>query len=192
LPSAILLFLLLFFTVLPLSDAQADIYEWVDANGTVHLSDNPPDLPPGYRKNARIIKAYQIQSNAPSIPFERTPAGLIVVDAVLNGAVSTKMVFDTGADAVVVTERLARRLNQDIRGAGEITLHTNCGDVSGQVFTLDKIELAGVGKQNVRAVVAPPESSLGGHDALLGLSFLRDFKITVDYRKGRITISKED
>ena len=175
------------------ADSAADTYKWVDRSGIIHLSDNPPDIPPAYRKNVQIVKDYREQSKDTAIPFERAPSGLILVDAVLNGNISTKMVFDTGADIVVITEKLARKLNQDITGSGEeITLHTNCGDISGQTFRLNKIELGSVSKANVRSVIAPVEASLSGYDGLLGLSFLGDFKITVDYKKSKIMMSPEE
>ncbi len=172
LPLRISFLLFLFLMTLLPSDSAADTYKWVDANGITHLSDNPPDIPPAYRKNVQIIKEYKEQSEDTSIPFERTPSGLILVDAVLNGSVSAKMVFDTGADIVVITEKLAKKLNQDIAGGGEeIKLHTNCGDISGQSFTLNKIELGNVSKENVWSVITPAESRLSSYDGLLGLSF---------------------
>jgi clan AA aspartic protease (TIGR02281 family) len=193
LPLGISLLLFSFLLALLPSDSAADTYKWVDAGGIIHISDNPPDIPPAYRKNVQIVKDHQEQSKgSTSIPFERAPSGLIVVDAVLNGSVRTKMVFDTGADIVVITEKLARKLNQDITGGEEITLHTNCGDITGQTFALNKIELGPVSKRNVRSVVAPVEASLSGYDGLLGLSFLGAFKITVDYKKGKIMIGREE
>ncbi len=186
-----LLVLVLIFGSLPVESA-ADVYEWVDANGVVHLSDNPPDIPAAFRKDARIIKD-DAQHDDISIPFERTASGLIVVSVVLNDHINTKLIFDTGADAVVLTQVLAARLDQDTAVTGEeITLHTNCGSVSGHVFRIRKIDLGPVSKREVRSIAAPiAASTLGGYDGLLGISFLEDFKITVDYRKGRILIGKE-
>ncbi|MRR14873.1 MAG: DUF4124 domain-containing protein [Deltaproteobacteria bacterium] len=176
---------------LPASSA-ADVYEWVDANGVVHLSDHPPDIPEAFRKDTRVIKS-DARREEISIPFERTPSGLIVVSVVLNDHIGTKMIFDTGADAVVLTQGLAARLDQDTSGTGEeITLHTNCGSVSGRVFRIKKIALGPASKREVRSLVAPiATSTLGGYEGLLGLSFLGDFKMTVDYKKGRILIGRE-
>ena len=186
------LLLMLIIGSLP-QESTADVYEWVDANGVVHLSDNPPDVPAAGRKNARVIKEDAAQREEISIPFERTPSGLIVISVVLNDHVGTKLIFDTGADAVVLTEVLAARLDQDTAGTGEeITLHTNCGSVSGHVFRIKKIDLGPVSKREVRSIIAPiAASTLSGYEGLLGLSFLGDFKITLDYRKGRIIIGKE-
>lgn len=185
--------LLLLIGSLPV-ESTAVVYEWVDANGIVHISDNPPDIPAAGRKNLRIIKEDNARSNEISIPFERTPSGLIIVSVVLNDHISTKLIFDTGADTVVITENFARKLKQDTIGTGEeVTLHTSCGNVSGHVFRMKKIDLGAVSKSNVRSIIVPiAASSLNGYDGLLGLSFLENFKITVDYKKGRIIIGKEE
>lgn len=185
-----LLVFVLIIGSLPVESA-ADAYEWVDANGVVHLSDNPPDIPAAFRKDARGTT--DAQHDEISIPFERTASGLIVVSVVLNDRISTKLILDTGADAVVLTQVLAARLDQDTAVTGEeITLHTNCGSVSGHVFRIRKIDLGPVSKREVRSIAAPiAASTLGGYDGLLGISFLEDFQITVDYRKGRIRIGKE-
>jgi clan AA aspartic protease (TIGR02281 family) len=114
-----------------------------------------------------------------------------VVEAVLNGAVKARMVLDTGADIVVITEELSKKLRQNISQEGEtIKLHTNCGEVRGISFVVNKIELGNAGKENVRSVITPDDFALSGFEGLLGLSFLEDFKITVDYQKGRIMIVK--
>jgi len=186
-------FLLLMLIIGSLTkESAADVYQWVDANGVVHLSDNPPDTS-AVRRDTRVTKEDDAQREEISIPFERTPSGLIVVGVVLNDHIRTKLIFDTGADAVVLTEGFAARLGQDTAGTGEqITLHTNCGPVSGHVFRIKKIDLGPASRREVRSIIAPiAASTLSGYDGLLGLSFLGDFKITVDYKKGRIIIGKE-
>ncbi|MGO9215140.1 MAG: TIGR02281 family clan AA aspartic protease [Syntrophales bacterium] len=137
------------------------------------------------------MKEDEAPGDVTEIPFERTSSGLILVEAVLNGGVKAKMVFDTGADIVVITEELSKKLRQDLSQAGEtIKLYTNCGEVKGISFVVDKIELGNVGKENVRSVITPDDFSLNGFEGFLGLSFLGDFKITVDYQRGRIKIVK--
>ncbi|MGO9139523.1 MAG: retroviral-like aspartic protease family protein [Syntrophales bacterium] len=171
--------------------ASADIYRWIDPSGTIHIADDPTEIPPQYRKNLKIMKEDEAPGDVTEIPFERTSSGLILVEAVLNGGVKAKMVFDTGADIVVITEELSKKLRQDLSQAGEtIKLYTNCGEVKGISFVVDKIELGNVGKENVRSVITPDDFSLNGFEGFLGLSFLGDFKITVDYQRGRIKIVK--
>ena len=170
---------------------SADMYRWTDASGTIHIADDPADIPLEYRKNLKITGGTEEAGKGDEIPFERTSSGLILVEAVLNGGVKAMMVFDTGADIVVITEELSKRLRQDLSRGGEtIKLHTNCGEVRGISFVVNKIELGNAGKENVRSVVTPDDFALSGFEGLLGLSFLGDFKITVDYQRGKIKIVK--
>jgi clan AA aspartic protease (TIGR02281 family) len=185
----ILFFLLSALFYLP--HASADMYRWTDPSGTIHISDDPADIAPQYRKNLKVTEEPEIAGRGAEIPFERTSSGLILVEALLNGGVKAKMVFDTGADIVVITEQLSKKLRQDLSQGGEtIILHTNCGEVRGISFVVNKIELGNAGKENVRSVITPDDLALSGFDGLLGLSFLGDFKITVDYQKGKIKIVK--
>jgi clan AA aspartic protease (TIGR02281 family) len=185
----ILFFLLSALFYLP--HASADMYRWTDPSGTIHISDDPADAAPQDRKNLKVTGEPEIAGGGAEIPFERTSSGLILVEAVLNGGVKAKMVFDTGADIVVITEHLSKKLRQDLSQGGEtIKLHTNCGEVRGISFVVNKIELGNAGKENVRSVITPDDLALSGFDGLLGLSFLGDFKITVDYQQGKIKIVK--
>ena len=185
---------ILFFLLAVLSyrpPSSADIYRWTDPSGTVHISDDPADAAPQYRKNSNITGEPKMVDTGAEIPFERTSSGLILVEAVLNDGVKAKMVFDTGADIVVITEELSKKLRQDLSQGGEtIKLHTNCGEVRGISFVVNKIELGNAVRENVRSVITPDDLALSGFDGLLGLSFLGDFKITVDYQKGKIKIVK--
>jgi clan AA aspartic protease (TIGR02281 family) len=185
----ILSFLLAVLSYQPHSSAE--IYRWTDPSGTIHVADDPTDVPSQYRKNLKITGETEEAGKGSEIPFERTSSGLILVEAVLNGGVKAKMVFDTGADIVVITEELSRKLKQDLSHGGEpIRLHTNCGEVRGVSFVVNKIELGSAGKENVRSVITPDDLALSGFEGLLGLSFLGDFKIMVDYQKGKIKITK--
>jgi clan AA aspartic protease (TIGR02281 family) len=188
--SAVCIFFFLAALICP-SHSSADIYRWTDASGTIHIADDPTDVPPQYRKDLKITGGTEEAGKGAEIPFERTSSGLILVEATLNGGVKAKMVFDTGADIVVITEGLSKKLRQDLSQGGEtIKLHTNCGEVRGISFVVNKIELGNAGKENVRAVITPDDFSLSGFEGLLGLSFLGDFKITVDYQRGKIKIVK--
>ena len=173
------------------ASASAALYRWIDETGTVHISDDPTDIPQQYRTKSKIAEESDAPAKGLEIPFEKTGNGLIIVDAVLNRSVKAKMVFDTGADIVVVTERLSKKLDQDVTGGGEtVMLHTNCGEVKGVSFRVNRIDLGSARKDNVKAVITPDELALSGFEGLLGLSFLGDFKITVDYQKGFIRLVK--
>ncbi len=178
-----------------INDCFADVYVWKDKNGTTHLSDNFADVPPEYRDSYHVTTPPLSGSTATAgsivIPFERTSEGLIVVTVVLNERVKAKMVLDTGTNIVVVTEELSRRLNQEPSPGGEVArLLTNCGEVEGRRFVIRRIELGGAWKENVPSIVALNSIGLKGFDGLLGLSFLGDFKMTIDYPGSRILLNR--
>jgi clan AA aspartic protease (TIGR02281 family) len=185
-----------FFSILLLAaffppNSSADIYKWIDSGGTMHFSDNFNDIPPEYRNNLKIITAPHEVNQGIVIPFEKTAMGLILVDAVLNDHVRARMVFDTGANLVVITEELSRRLNQEFSSQDEVMkLHTNCGEIEGRSLVIDKVELGEARKGNVRSVITPNNYAISGFDGLLGLSFLGDFKVTIDYQSSKIILSK--
>ncbi|HVO67985.1 MAG TPA: retroviral-like aspartic protease family protein [Syntrophales bacterium] len=172
-------------------ESSAAIYRWIDVSGTVHLSDSLDDIPPSYLHSFRVITEPQERGSGDVIPFERTASGLVLVNAILNDGVKVKMVLDTGANLVVLTEAVSKKLRQDLTSGDEtIKLYTNCGEVEGKSFVINKIELGNARKENVRAVITPNDYSLSGFDGLLGLSFLGDFKVTVDYQNEKIIIGK--
>ena len=173
------------------SDSSAVTYRWIDSSGTIHLSDNLDDESTTYQRDFEIVTELQETGRQTIIPFERTASGLVVVNAVLNGDVKVRLVFDTGANLVVITEDISKKLHQDASpGDKVVKLYTNCGEVEGRSFVINKIELGSAQKENVRSVVTSNNYSLSGFDGLLGLSFLGDFKVTVDYQNERIVIGR--
>lgn len=182
--------ILLIGTFLP-SHSFAVIYEWVDAGGIIHFSDRSDDIPLAYRNKLKIITEPHEMREGIMVPFERTDAGLILVNAVLNDRVKARMVFDTGANLVVITEELSEKLNQDLSSREDvIRIHTFSGVVEGKSLVIEKIDLEGVRKEKVQAVITLNNDGLGGFDGLLGLSFWGDFKVTVDYQNGKIIIEE--
>jgi len=185
------------FLIFPLSSSSAAIYKWIDASGTVHFSDNFNDIPPAYRNHFKIIPTPH-ESNDRSetgqervIPFERTAEGLILVDAILNDRVKARMILDTGANLVVITEEFSKKLNQDISSKDEVVrINTNCGEVEGRSLVIQKIELGHAVKRNVKSVITPDNYAFKGFDGVLGLSFLGEFKVTVDYANAKILLSE--
>jgi clan AA aspartic protease (TIGR02281 family) len=174
----------------------ADLYVWRDQSGTTHFTDNFGDVPPEYRD------AYHVTATSPwsgsakpagsvVIPFERTSEGLIVVAVVLNERVKAKMIVDTGANIVVVTEDVSGRLDREPSSQGEVArLLTNCGEVEGRQLTIRKIALGDAWKENVPSIVALNTVALKGFDGLLGLSFLADFKMMIDYQRSLILLNR--
>jgi hypothetical protein len=106
-------------------DSSAATYRWIDSSGTIHLSDGPDDISPADHRNFQIVTEQRENGTGSIIPFERTASGLVLVNAILNGDVKVKMVFDTGANLVVITEALSKKLHQDLSsGDKSVKLYT--------------------------------------------------------------------
>jgi clan AA aspartic protease (TIGR02281 family) len=166
----------------------------VDGSGVVRFSNDLDHIPLAYRNAAeKIIETDMPQENDSGkkdyIPFERI-SGVMVVDVIFNGGVKAKMVFDTGASLVVISEILSKRLNQDLSTDNQkVKLRTAGGNVDGRSIVIQRMALGGMVKQNVIAAVNGGKEAYAGFDGLLGLSFLEGFEFTIDYINSRIVIS---
>jgi predicted aspartyl protease len=101
------------------------------------------------------------------------------------------MIVDTGASVVKINVGLLKKLNQPpsatfrkgkaLTAAGVVDAH--------EVF-LGKIDLGGAVKRNVRAGFSHEAHDNPYCDGLLGLSFLSDFRMTIDYEKNVIHLQR--
>jgi len=177
--------------------AVAEIYKWVDDDGTVNFSDDFLSIPPSHRGGAKKISSgmpAQTGSNWNDeihVPFHRAPSGIMLVDVILNGSVRARMVFDTGAAAVIISRDLWRKISQDEpAGDRRVKLRTAGGEVEGQYTVIRRIELGPASRDNVQAVVNP-QNVFQDFDGLLGMSFLADFQVSIDHQGGRIILKKK-
>lgn len=172
----------------------AEIYKWMDDSGVVRYSNDLDNIPRAHRNSAaKIIETDMVPENDTSvkdfIPFERI-SGVMVVDVIFNGSVKAKMVFDTGASLVVISESLSRRLNQDLpTNTPKVKLRTAGGDIDGRSIVIQRMELGSMTKQSVIAAVNGGKDAYAGFDGLLGLSFLEGFNFTIDYINSKIVIT---
>ena len=179
--------------------ARADLYSWTDGSGTIHVTDSLEKVPSHYRSRAELLSRSPEKAPAASVDqqtdfiiyFEKNPAKAIFVDVLLNDTIRAKMLLDTGAGLVVVSQDLANRLRLSIDGeAKPLLLHTAGGDVTGRAIKLSKVELGAAVKEDVRAVVNITPNVFKGFDGLLGMSFLQDFKVVIDYTNNRLLLKK--
>jgi len=187
------------FSMSPDSHA-ARVYKWIDKDGVINISDSPPRQRQGKRGDVEIIKVPTSRSNGDTlparpdgeyeVPFTATPQGYLV-DVIFNDDVSAKLILDTGASLVIISQKLLDEIGQKpIRGASKITLLTANGEIKADPSIIKKIQLGSAMKENVHAAVTPESKVFENCDGLLGLSFLRDYNVTIDYKKG-ILILKE-
>jgi clan AA aspartic protease (TIGR02281 family) len=116
------------------------------------------------------------------------PEGTVVVDAVLNRRLTVPMLLDTGADFTVLTKQVARDLRlssldhlpmQEFKTAG--------GSVRFPIATLQSLRVGTAEARDVEVAI-----DIEGHMpmGLLGMTFLRHFKVTVDHQRGQVTFER--
>jgi len=97
------------------------------------------------------------------------------------------MALDTGASYVMLPWHVAEYLGYDILSKKRERIVTASGTEIVPVINIDEMTVANANARNVEAVChdMPPESSIQG---LIGLSFLRNFKVLIDFKKGYLSI----
>jgi clan AA aspartic protease (TIGR02281 family) len=175
-----------------------EMYRWVDEQGRVHLSDTPPKSKGALQE----FKVYQQslpgqvpEPDGPSLAAPgkvkttpTRPGGTVVVDVLLNRRLTAPMLLDTGADFTVLTKQVAKDLRlssldrlptQEFKTAG--------GTVKLPIATLQSLRVGTAEALDVEVAI-----DIGGHMpmGLLGMTFLRHFKVTVDHQRGQVTFER--
>lgn len=120
---------------------------------------------------------------------------VIAVDITLEGEGGIKrrikVALDTGATYTMIPWEIAEAIGYQPEISREkVTLITASGVETAPLIEIKKVTFLGEGIDNVTIVChdLPPKSYVTG---LLGTSFLRHFRITIDYLRGELEISRE-
>lgn len=122
------------------------------------------------------------------IKFDRNVNNL-VVEVHLQGkfAQNAYFVLDTGASFTIIPWRLAQELGLKIDPQKTAKIITASSIEITPQTTIPKMSVLGKTARNVVCLVhdLPPQTTV---DGLLGLSFLKHFKLTVDFKKGILNL----
>jgi len=138
-------------------------------------------------KNSGKIKKTTVNIN--------TVGNIILVDDIyINDSVKVKFIFDTGASYTTISSKLADRLGISTSNAKKLKIMTGSGYIYAPKIIIKKIDINGLCAYNVEALVADLPVHVSGTGAdlagLLGISFIKDFKVTVDKAHGQIVLEK--
>ena len=181
--------LLLGATIVPIA-LRAEVYKWVDANGTIHFSQDRNTLPKGSAGSsgpaagAQPVEVFEFEKRGEE-PADTPPSYTIYMDPVaggnhvvpvqINGRVTVPMMLDTGASDVVIPRSAAQRAGitqRDHRGTQRYS--TANGVVDQPAITLREVR---VGDASVKMVRGSISDSM--EIGLLGASFLRNFEYSI-------------
>ncbi len=116
-------------------------------------------------------------------------AGIILVTATLYGRVQLKvqLVFDTGATYCMLPVAVVKKLGIPISKKRTTQTTTASKVETSPLVDIPFMEVLGQRIENVTALVRdlPP---LAGVDGLLGLSFLKHFKVMIDFEEGELSL----
>lgn len=181
--------LLLGAAILPIA-LRAEVYKWVDANGTIHYSQDRNTLPkgavaPAPGREVKPVEVFEFQKHDAADPrpaaqsytiyMNPVAGGNHIVQVQINGRATVPMMLDTGASDVVITRAAAQRAGiteRDVRGSQRYS--TANGVVEQPAITLRELR---VGDATVKMVRGSISDSM--EIGLLGQSFLRNFEYSI-------------
>jgi len=115
-----------------------------------------------------------------AIELERTPLGVWIVAARLNGRLEGRFLLDTGATWCAVTSRTAARLRL-VQVGEQIQMQTANGFVPMPLVRIRTVDVGGRRSHDVQAVILPQD--LGDLDGIIGMNFLNEFVYSIDPRR---------
>ena len=177
--------------------ALADIYYWVDGQGTQHYTTRPESIPDPYRSKARLLPLPVSPPAPPELERSPSPKGLtkipftpglpVLVSVKINGAGPITLILDTGADRTMVAPEALQRLGISTGNGprGILKGVTGASYVDAVWVNSVEVEEAKVGPLLIIAY----DGDLKNADGLLGRDFLAHFNVTIDSKEGVVTLS---
>ncbi len=199
---------LIFSLLIP--TGEAGIYSYKDENGKTHYTDNLSKIPLEYRENDKKIRKHKearkdtstapaaltpiapieipgLPSNGGSIEIPLIPQGNnYLVDVVLNGTVTARLILDTGASLIDISKEVAEKLGLYAANiSAKRTFNTANGAVQHPIVAMQSVK---VGNAQSILVESSINDSFSGIDGLLGMSFLGDYRFEIDRSKKVLTL----
>jgi clan AA aspartic protease (TIGR02281 family) len=196
--------------------SAAEIYQWKDASGRVHFTQDLSQVPPAERGMAEAraaqkpkasrVQVYQppasVVRNASALGASRATGGkagkvykirvrkagnAMKVMVRINGQLDVPFHIDTGASDVVLPSWAAEKLNLDLSDARTGVYGTANGVVRQKLVQLRSVSVNGAEVQGVPATISPSMRF-----GLLGLSYFNHFKYDIDPVAGLVTLRRND
>ena len=197
------------------SQGEAAIFSYKDEKGAIHFTDDLSKIPEKFKENGKGFRKHKEErrSTRPaSVPAPTTPTpsapieipgvalnsgevqvplipvsgGNFLVDIILNGGVKARLMLDTGASFITLSEEIGQKLGIINSGmSAEMPFNTAGGEEWMPLVALQTVSAGNAQSQLV-------EASIGKHikdiDGLLGMSFLGDYRFEIDRTNKRLTL----
>mgnify|MGYP000044119131 FL=1 len=190
------------------ASSLAGIFSYRDDQGAIHFTDDLSKIPKQYRESEQGVRkhlegrgAYRAtpvpsptielpgsvsQNQEIQIPLIPISGGNFLVDTLLNGRIKARLMLDTGASLITLTEEIGRKLGiTKYSGAAELPFNTAGGE---DWMPLVALETVTIGTAHTKLVEASINSHIKDIDGLLGMSFLGDFRFEIDRTNKLLTL----
>ena len=177
--------------------AFAEIYYWVDDQGTQYYTTRLESIPEPYRSNAQLLslptsppappelQSIPSQKGFTKIPF--TPGSPVLVNAKINGAGPITLILDTGSDRTLVKPSALWKFGISTEKAHRAVLKGVTGMSYTDAVWVNSVEV-GEAKMGPLLVIAH-DADLKGADGLLGRDFLANFNVTINSKEQVVTLA---
>ena len=136
---------------------------------------------------ARRTPTRRADADETTIPLERSRGGWIT-EVVVNDTRKTRFLVDTGASLTVLTPELADELGiKPPRRGRVVRLQTLSGETQGPVVTIPLLRVGDLEARDVLAVI----HEIPDLDGILGNTFLARYSVTLDARRGLLTVRRK-
>ena len=137
-----------------------------------------------------LLLAAPVLARRDQVPLE-TRGSVLIVEASINQRVTGRFLLDTGASVCVVSKDTADEAGLSGRKDGQkIQMTTASGArVEATLGEARRIDVGNMVARDVPVAVAPiPFPGLSG---VIGLSFLRNFKYSIDHQRGVLQLEND-
>jgi len=177
--------------------AGAQVFRWIDGEGSIHYSQGIESVPPRFRDGAVIIGYERPDTGAPAPAAETGPLGIgrvrftpgqpIMVSVRINGATPATLMLDTGATRTVINPKVLESVGVNYRDAQRGSIRGVTGEAPVLAVRVESIEASGA--RSGPLVVVSHDTGFGQGDGLLGRDFLDQFSVNIDNAAGVVTLT---
>lgn len=114
-----------------------------------------------------------------------------IVDVILNHEVTARLMVDTGASVITISEDIAGQLELIRQDGYKLPMRLADGKtVDMEPVVIQHVAVGGAERENIAAVIVPDrDEAIGSEvDGLLGMSFLRNFDLNINPANGKIQL----
>jgi hypothetical protein len=116
---------------------------------------------------------------------------IIIVNAIIEDKYEFRLALDTAATHTTIDSNILYLAGYELKNSsGEVEVETANGIIVNEIYEIEKIESLGIVKSDFKVQVYDfiAHGITTEYDGVIGLDFLRDSEITIDFRERRIKI----